>query len=148
MPPALYIFELSAKFNDATSQHIVYVRIKRPPLIVEIEGGSARSIAWNKKFTLNANKSVDPLTGGNKELTFEWRCKKKGIEEKGGCFGAGEILSERKNERSTEFREKLLLEGVTYQFTVTVSDDKTSISGTSTQEINAIPGKPPLLKLR
>ena len=129
-----------------TSQHIVYVRIKRPPLTVGIEGGSARSIQWKKKFTLNADISKDPLTGNNKNLFFEWWCKQKNIQESRGCFGGGELLSARKNERKTEFREKLLLEGITYLFTVNVSDGNTF--GTFTQEINAIPGEPPILKLR
>ena len=147
MAPALYIFQLNAEFEGGTSQNIRYVRIKRPPLIVEIEGGSARSIPWNKEFVLNASKSVDPLTGRNDGLLFEWECIKKGMEQdRGGCFGAGKELSEKKNKRSAQFREKLLLEGITYEFTVKVSDGKEV--GTFTQEINAIPGKPPLLKLR
>ena len=146
--PALYIFQLNAKFQDinATSQHIVYVKIKRPPLIVEIEGGSGRSVPWNKKFSVNANISKDPLSGNNNGLSFTWRCKKKGHHDRGGCFGAGEELTDKQNERKPEFREKILLEGITYQFTVKVSHGETF--GTYTQEINAIPGKPPELKLR
>ena len=135
--------------QDATSQHIVYVKIKRPPLIVEIEGGSARSIAWNAEFSLNAGLSIDPLKGNNEDLSFEWRCKLKDTEEEGGCFGAGESLSSRQGEKTTTFREKLLLEGLTYQFTVKVYDaDDAETSGSYTQEINAIPGKPPQLKLK
>ena len=148
MCPALYIFQLNAKFQDmkATSQHIVYVKIKRPPLIVEIEGGSGRSVPWNKKFSVNANLSKDPLKGNNKGLTFTWRCKKKGHHDRSSCFGVQEELTDKENERKPEFREKILLEGITYQFTVNVSDDETS--GTYTQEINAIPGKPPTIQLR
>ena len=129
-----------------SSQHIVYVKIKRPPLIVRIEGGSARSVQWRKKFTLNANITIDPLTGNNEHLSFEWRCRLKDKQESGGCFGGGELLSARKGEKIPEFREKLLLEGITYEFTVKVSDTETS--GKFTQEINAIPGKPPILKFR
>lgn len=148
MPPRLYIFQLNATLQDKdlSSQHIVYVRIKRPPLIVGIEGGSARSVQWNKKFILNADITMDPLTGNNEGLSFEWRCNQKDNPESGGCFGGGELLSARKDERKPEFRERLLLEGITYKFTVNVSDRETF--GTFTQEINAIPGEPPILKLR
>ena len=129
-----------------SSQHILYVKIGRPPLIVGIEGGSARSVQWSKEFTLNADISMDPLKGHNKDLSFEWRCKIKKRQESGGCFGNGELLSARKGQKKPVFRKKLLLEGITYEFTVNVSDRETS--GTFTQAINAIPGKPPILKLR
>ena len=89
---------------------------------------------------------MDPLTGDNKDLSFEWRCKLKDKQDSGGCFGGGELLSARKGQRKPVFREKLLLEGITYEFTVKVSDGETS--GEFTQEINAIPGKPPILKFR
>ena len=148
MTPALYIFQLNAKFDGGTSQHIVYVKIKRPPLIVDIEGGSARSIAWNREFSLDASKSLDPVTGKNDNLDFEWECIKKGMVQQSGCFGAGKTLSDKKDEKKVTFRAKLLLEGVTYVFTVKVSSRDGEARGSFSQEINAIPGKPPLLKLR
>ena len=154
LDPGLYQFQLEAKFKDekkkARSQEIVYVKFKRPPLVVTIEGGSARSVMWNKAFYLNAKDSMDPFKGHNEDLNFKWQCTLKGDEKKpGGCFGGGKDLSFRKGEANTTFRRRLLLEGETYQFTVLVSDkfDK-SHNGTYTQEINAIPGKPPELKLR
>lgn len=87
---------------------------------------------------------MDPL--GKRSLVFKWRCKLKEISTPGGCFGGGEELSARKGYDKTKFREKRLLETYTYQFTVEVSDDERS--GNYTQEIKAIPGKPPILQLR
>lgn len=123
----------------------MYVRIKRAPLIVFIDGGSVRSVPWNREFTLDASKSKDPV-GDNPKLTFHWSCKIIGDSGDGGCFGGGEKLTYRKGEKITKFREKILLEGRRYLFTVTATDN--DLSQSYSQEIEAISGKPPLVRLR
>ena len=151
LKPGLYMFQLSCRFpsKSAKSQHIVFIQIQRPELVVVIRGGNARSIAWNRPFTLNASDSMDPSVGSNAGLTFRWSCKVKDSDHSsGGCFGAGEQLPEYESTAAV-IRARRLLEGLRYQFTVTVSSgDLDGKSGNYTQEINAIPGKPPQLRMR
>lgn len=151
LKPGLYIFQLSCAFPamEASTKYIVYLKIQRPPLVVIIAGGNARSVAWNKPFTLDASVTKDPVTGSSDELEYEWYCRWKERSNIGGCFGYGEKLSEFTDKKKVQFREKLLYEKSTYQFTVTVSTEKWGYtSGSYTQEIRAIPGNPPEISLR
>lgn len=149
--PGLYIFQLSVSLPDleASTKYYSYLTIQRPPLIVLIKGGSGRSVPWNEPFTLDASSTTDPLWPTTDHLKYEWSCKqKKNPESKGGCFGGGELLS-KYEENKAKFREKLLVESITYQFTVKVSSDKGGKTvGYYMQEIRGIPGYPPVLSLK
>lgn len=150
--PGLYIFQLSVSLPDleASAKYYAYLKIQRPPLIVLIKGGSARSVPWNERFILDARSTIDPLWPLTDHLKYEWSCKQKETPDgKGGCFGGGILLYKYSDENKAEFRAKLLVEKFTYQFTVKVSTDKGgSTVGHYTQEIRGIPGHPPVLGLR
>lgn len=129
-----------------------YIKIMTPHVQAVIPGGSARSRGWENDIILDAgSESSDPLYPNNNNFTFEWKCKQ--VENvyvfgKGGCFGKGNNLVESK-ERVFRIRNRSLLEGVTYSFTVTVTPhDGKSRAGEFTQNITIVQGKPPDINIR
>ena len=64
LKPGLYIFELSCSFQgvSATTTNLVYVNVTRPQIKVTIEGGSGKTVPWDKELTLIA-KGIDPVEG-------------------------------------------------------------------------------------
>lgn len=117
-------------------------------LQLAIIGGSLQQLPWKDDVILDASKSKDPNEVDQNQLQFEWYCEIiTGDILLNDCFGNGENIVEYFGPK-WKIGKKILLEGVTYQFKVVVSNSKKNRQGSKKQTVLLVDAEIPVVVIR
>lgn len=146
----VYIVKLSAVLEgvglDGSDE--VYMSIIEDSLQLTIIGGSFQQLPWKDDVILDASGSKDPNEVDQNQLQFEWYCEIiSGDILLKDCFGNGENIVEYFGAR-WKIGKKILLEGVSYQFSVVVSNPKKNRQGSKKQTVLLVDAEIPVVAIR
>ena len=146
----VYIIKLSAVLEgvglDGSDE--VYMSIIEDSLQLKIIGGSFQQLPWKDDVILDASGSKDPNEVDQNQLQFEWYCEIiSGDILLKDCFGNGENIVEHFGAK-WKIGKKVLLEGVSYQFSVVVSNPKKNRQGSKKQTVLLVDAEIPVVAIR
>ena len=125
----------------------IYLIILEDAMKAVIAGGSLQQLPWNQGFVLDASESVDPNEETQSHLEFEWFCEVTHNDQLRDCFGNGEGQIEFLGSK-WRINEKILLEGVTYTFTVIVWNRKKQRMAEGKQKLILVDAEIPIVSIR